>query len=302
VDGKKLTEIINSTHENIKYLPGTPLPHNVIADPNLETTVKGANILIFVLPHQFLEKTCTQIKNFLGSDVKAISLTKGMGVGDDGPILLSSIISQHLGGVDCSVLMGANVANEVAKEVFSEATVGYNILENGVLFQKLFHASYFHVAISNDVPGVELCGATKNVVAVAAGLSDGLGYGGNTKAAVIRIGLLEMKKFARHFFPKVKDDTFFESCGIADLLVTCLEGRNRKVSEAFVKTGKSFQVLEDEMLNGQKLQGPLTSLDVHEILQKKNLINEYPLFNAVYMIAYQGKPADQLISLITENK
>jgi glycerol-3-phosphate dehydrogenase (NAD+) len=74
----------------------------------------------------------------------------------------------------------------------------------------------------------------------------------------MRIGLMEMKNFSKLFFPSVKDDTFFESCGIADIIVSCLEGRNRRCAEAFVKTGKSFKELENELLNGQKLQGTLT--------------------------------------------
>ena len=120
-----------------------------------------------------------------------------------------------------------------------------------------------------DVAGVSLCGALKNVVAVAAGLSDGLGYGNNTKAAIMRIGLLETMNFCLEFFPDVRPETFLqESAGVADLITTCescahglgcgpradppgLGGRNRKCAEAYVKTRKPFDVLEREMLGGQ---------------------------------------------------
>merc|ERR1711920_908276 len=122
--------------------------------------------------------------------------------------------------------------------------------------------------MGDDIAGVELCGALKNVVALGAGFCDGLGYGGNTKAALIRIGLQEMKAFIRYFYPDVKDATFLESCGVADLITTCYGGRNRKCAEAFAKTGKSWDVIEKELLNGQKLQGTLTAKEVHEVLSR----------------------------------
>lgn len=111
----------------------------------------------------------------------------------------------------------------------------------------------------------------QNIVATGAGFVDGLGLGDNTKAAVIRLGLMEMIKFVDVFYPGSKLSTFFESCGIADLITTCYGGRNRRVAEAFVKSGKSIKELEDELLNGQKLQGPYTAEEVNFMLKNKNM-------------------------------
>lgn len=111
----------------------------------------------------------------------------------------------------------------------------------------------------------------QNIVACGAGFVDGLNLGDNTKAAVIRLGLMEMTKFVDVFYPGSKLSTFFESCGVADLITTCYGGRNRKVSEAFVKTGQSIKQLEDSMLNGQKLQGPITAEEVNYMLKTKNM-------------------------------
>ena len=109
---------------------------------------------------------------------------------------------------------------------------------------------------------------------MAAGFSDGLGYGDNTKSAVIRIGLKEMIRFIRTFYPEgTQVSTFFESCGVADLITTCYGGRNRRVSEAFVKTGKSLDDLEKELLNGQKLQGFQTASEVMLLLKNKGQID-----------------------------
>ena len=202
---------------------------------------------------------------------RAISLIKGVDVEKKGLHLISDIIKDSLNGMDVSVLMGANLANEVAQEQFSEATIGAYNQENGIIFRDLFHSDYFRIRVIRDVHGVELCGALKNVVALAAGFVDGLGMGENTKAAIIRIGLDEMRRFCQINHETVQDQTFFESCGVADLITTCYGGRNRRVAEAKVKTGKSIEVLETEMLNGQKLQGPPTSVEIYNYLTAHNL-------------------------------
>jgi len=211
------------------------------------------------------------MKGHLNPKARAISLIKGVDVEKKGLHLISDIIKESLGGMDVSVLMGANLANEVAQEQFSEATIGCYNQENGNIFRDLFHSNYFRIRVIKDVHGVELCGALKNVVALAAGFVDGLGMGENTKAAIIRIGLDEMRRFCQINHETVKDQTFFESCGVADLITTCYGGRNRRVAEAKVKTGKSIEILEAEMLNGQKLQGPPTAFEIYNFLVAKNL-------------------------------
>eukprot|EP00794_Sanderia_malayensis_P003849 gene3849-4385_t len=183
---------------------------------------------------------------------------------------MSEVIEECL-GIKCSVLMGANLANEVANEKFTETTIGCNDTTQWDVWKNLFHCSYFKVNVVEDAHTVELCGALKNIVAVGAGLVDGLGYGENTKAAIIRLGMIEMKLFANTFYDNVKESTFLESCGIADLIATCYGGRNRKVAEAYVRTGKTLEVLEEELLNGQKLQGPHTAHQVNILLKSRNM-------------------------------
>merc|ERR1719198_1853660 len=140
------------------------------------------------------------IKASCAPGVKALSAIKGIDFNDEGIVLISDIIRTEL-GADCSVLMGANVANEMASDAFCETTIGYKDTTNGMLFQKAFDCPSFKVGTVQDTVGVELCGALKNIVAIGAGFCDGLGYGGNTKAAIIRIGLKEMIKFCKMFYP-----------------------------------------------------------------------------------------------------
>ncbi|KAK1165989.1 glycerol-3-phosphate dehydrogenase [NAD(+)], cytoplasmic-like [Acipenser oxyrinchus oxyrinchus] len=298
VNGKKLTEIINSEHENVKYLPGHKLPKNVVAVPDVAEASTGADILVFVVPHQFISKLCDQIKPKIKPGTFGISLIKGVDEGPDGLKLISNIIREKL-EIEVSVLMGANIASEVADEKFCETTIGCRNVQHGQIFKELFQTPNFRITVVEECDTVELCGALKNIVAVGAGFCDGLGLGDNTKAAVIRLGLMEMVAFAKLFCKgTVTSVTFLESCGVADLITTCYGGRNRKVAEAFVKTKKSIEELEKEMLNGQKLQGPQTSAELYKILKNKNMVNKFPLFTAVYLICFEGRPVQEFITCL----
>uniref|UniRef100_A0A493T656 Glycerol-3-phosphate dehydrogenase [NAD(+)] n=2 Tax=Anas platyrhynchos platyrhynchos TaxID=8840 RepID=A0A493T656_ANAPP len=269
-----------------------------VAEPDLLKACAGADVLLFVVPHQFIGKVCEQLKGHVKKDAIGMSLIKGVDEGPDGLRLISDIIHEKL-GIEMSVLMGANIANEVAEEKFCETTIGCKNAQYGQILKELMQTPNFRVTVVQEADTVEICGALKNIVAVAAGFCDGLGFGDNTKAAVIRLGLMEMIGFAKLFCKgPVTPSTFLESCGVADLITTCYGGRNRKVAEAFAKTGKSIEQLEKEMLNGQKLQGPQTSAELHRILKSKNMVEKFPLFTAVYQICYEGKPVTDVIKCL----
>jgi glycerol-3-phosphate dehydrogenase (NAD+) len=299
IDGKPLTEIINETHENVKYLKGAKLGPNVVAVPDIAKAVEGATMVVFCLPHQFLKPMVPAIKSAVAKNVKCVSAIKGIDFDEKGIVLISDIIRSEL-NTDCSILMGANVANDMATDAFCETTIGYKNADNGELFRLAFDDAALKVGTVQDTVGVELCGALKNIVAIGAGFCDGLGYGGNTKAAIIRIGLKEMIKFCKTFYPRagIQDDTFLQSCGVADLMTTCYGGRNRKCAEAFAAAGKrrTLEEIEKELLGGQKLQGTLTAKEVNHILKMKGMEDDFPFFTTVYKICYEDAP----LSAITE--
>ena len=298
INGKKLTEIINETHENVKYLPGHKLPPNVVAVPDVVEAAKDADILIFVVPHQFIRTLCSTLLGKIKPTAIALSLIKGFDQAEGGGIeLISHIITRQL-SIKCAVLMGANLAGEVADEKFCETTIGCNDSRMKPILRDLIQTEYFRVVVVDDEEAVEVCGALKNIVACGAGFVDGLGLGDNTKAAVIRLGLMEMIKFVDVFYPGSKLSTFFESCGVADLITTCYGGRNRRICEAFVKTGKSIKQLEDELLNGQKLQGPFTAEEVNFMLKTRNMEDKFPLFTAIFRICSGQLEAKELINCI----
>ncbi|KIZ06786.1 glycerol-3-phosphate dehydrogenase(NAD+) [Monoraphidium neglectum] len=252
---------------------------------------------------------CKQLIGKIKRDAIAVSLTKGMRVRTDGPQLISQMVSKYL-NIDCSVLMGANIAKDIGAEqarrrgVLSEAVIGFASLENALVLKKLFQTKYFRISLLPDVAGAEMCGTLKNIVALAAGFVDGLGLGPNSKATIMRQGLIEMRAFSKALYPTIRDETFFEPCGMADLIATCYGGRNRLVAEAFTKAAmagapKSFDALEAELLNGQKLQGVLTSNEVQEILKARDWEADYPLFTTVNRIVSGAVPPSAVTDFMT---
>ncbi|KAF2720649.1 glycerol-3-phosphate dehydrogenase [Polychaeton citri CBS 116435] len=353
---QKLTELINGLHENVKYLPGIPLPHNIVANPDAGDTVRDATILIFNLPHQFIGRVCDGLKGKIVPYARGISCIKGVEVSDKGCELFSDSIGEKL-GIYCGALSGANIATEVALEKWSETTVAYDppsmdskhptphetptgsprgsslnltalsghatgeiISPKGkktkllalpseypplthANVKKLFHRPYFHVRMVSDVAGVSLGGALKNIVAVAAGFVEGLGWGNNAKAAVMRVGILEEVKFGKMFFASsVKTETFTEeSCGVADLITTCSGGRNFRCAKMSIEEKKPIGEIEERELNGQKLQGTSTAYEVNEFLAKQGLEGEFPLFTAVWSIL-EGKHKPEDIPALIERE
>jgi glycerol-3-phosphate dehydrogenase (NAD+) len=274
---------------------------------------------------------------------RGISCIKGVEVSDEGCQLFSESIGHEL-GIYCGALSGANIANEVAQEKWSETTVAYdppkmdskhptpqgtpkgsqldltklnvdgeNPSKKPKLQQKmqplpseypplhhanmkkLFHRPYFHVRMTDDVAGVSLGGALKNVVALAAGWVDGLGWGDNAKAAVMRVGIMEEVRFGKMFFAdSTRTETFTEeSCGVADLITSCSGGRNFRCAKMSVAEGKPIGEIEERELNGQKLQGTSTAYEVYSFLCKEGKEKEFPLFTAVRnVLEGVNKPED----------
>lgn len=307
VNGRNLTEIINVDHENVRYLPGVKLPENLKANPSLVETARDADLLVFNLPHQFLPRICKQLKGHVKPGCRAISCLKGLEVTKSGCKLLSTVITEEL-GLECGALSGANLAGEIARGKWSETTVAYRIPADyrgdgrdvdHKLLKEAFHRKYFHVRVIEDVAGVSVAGALKNIVALALGFVEGLGWGDNAKAAIMRIGLMETIKFSELFFPDSEAATFTrESAGVADLITTCSGGRNVKVGRHMAKTGDDPVTAEKKLLNGQSSQGIITAKEVHELLVNVSKTADFPLFEATYQILFGGEKMENLPALL----
>lgn len=355
----KLTELINSLHENVKYLPGIALPTNVVANPSLQDAVRDSSILVFNLPHQFIANVCKQLKGHILPFARGISCIKGVNVTDDGVSLFSEWIGDGL-GIYCGALSGANIASEIAAEKWSETTIAYDPppMDNSrnptprtrspvapgfdlsitaadgegagavhrdargrasktrltpvppeyppldhETFSALFHRPYFHVSMVYDVAGVSLSGALKNIVALAAGFVDGRGWGDNAKAAVMRVGLMEMVKFGKEFFGETVESATFteESAGVADLITSCSGGRNFRCAKMAVERGVSVEEVERTELDGQMLQGTSTAREVNSFLKARGKERDYPLFTAVIGILDGKYEVDDIPSLVAKS-
>jgi glycerol-3-phosphate dehydrogenase (NAD+) len=170
VNGQNLTEIINNTRENVKYLRGIYIPQNVIAIPDLLEVVRDSNVLLFVLPHAFLPAILQQIKDHVSPSTICVSFIKGVQVTTEGKLIrYSEVIQKELGVSNVAVVMGANVAKDIAQDSFAETTVAALDEEVRRIVAGLFHSDTFRAQTTDDISTVELCGALKNVVALGAG-------------------------------------------------------------------------------------------------------------------------------------
>ncbi|KAK8126496.1 glycerol-3-phosphate dehydrogenase-like protein [Apiospora kogelbergensis] len=330
---QKLTHIINKYHENVKYLPGIKLPSNLIANPSVVDAVKDSSILIFNLPHQFIDRVSSQIKGKIVPFARGISCIKGVHVTDEGISLFSEWIGDGL-GIYCGALSGANIASEIAAEKWCGTTIAYDPrpwtrratqsapnlsitpladmqhkdargrTSKTKLVPLLFERPYFLVSMVSDVAGVSLGGALKNIVALGAGFVVGLGLGDNAKSEIVRRGLLEMIKFGKEFFKEtVQPETFtIESAGVADLITSCSSGRNFRCASHAVEQGVSVAEIEAKELNGQKLQGTTTAMEVHSFLKVHNMEKDYPLFTAVNDIIEGKNTYQDLLQLINKRR
>uniref|UniRef100_A0A7S2HCX9 Glycerol-3-phosphate dehydrogenase [NAD(+)] n=1 Tax=Haptolina brevifila TaxID=156173 RepID=A0A7S2HCX9_9EUKA len=313
--GARLSQVINERHENVKYLPGVALPSNVVAEPDLVKAAHEATLVLIAIPQQFIHRGLfSNIVAGCAPNCRYLSLVKGLSFKehmtsdefdaltvDLVPTLVSLQIQRETNGASVSVLMGANVATEVANDEFCEATIGVSEMEAGKVWFRLLNRPNFRVNVVTDVEGVEVCGGLKNVVAMAAGFCDGLKLGGNAKAAIVRIGLEELRRFGKHVF-NAQESTFFESCGVGDVLTSCYStsGRHRLCAEAFASThaGRSWADIEREKLGGQSLADLDALQNLITYLRCKGVASsKYPLFSLVHSIAFEGRPASEITML-----
>ncbi len=327
----ELRDKINETHENSEYLPGAKIPPNVIACSELSTVVNGADVVILAVPHQYITDEMISVirerTNQSAETVHVVSLVKGIYLydGDGGGIeeekkggtaflvRVSERLHESLNKKDLvsngaaiagpfftiSVLMGANVYDQMGRDEFAEATLGCPTSDT-VVYQTFHDMDRYNISMTRDVAGVELCAVLKNVVALGVGFAVGQDLGSNTKAAIIRRGLKETMKFAKTYAQNVKNDTFFESAGIADLMTTCFAGRGQRLSAAFVQNNgeKSWRELEKEVLGGHQIPDWHNVQMVYKFLAAENTTHLFPFFSVVYEIGFAKAPPSRIVEVL----
>jgi len=249
----EIAEGINSDRHNPVYLPDIHLPECVVASPDVAEVVSGAEAVIVVTPSHGVRSTAGEFADALGPDTPIVSLAKGV---EQGTLMrMTQVIADVVGGEHrLAALSGPNHAEEVSRGVPSATVVAAYDEEIARLFQEIFMAPTFRVYTNSDVIGVELCGASKNVVAVAAGVSDGLGYGDNSKASLMTRGLAEMSRLGRCL--GANPLTYLGLAGVGDLIATCTSphSRNRGLGEHVARGGtvESFTVETHMVAEGAK--------------------------------------------------
>lgn len=270
--------------ENKKFLPGIKIPRTIKFTCDVNTACEGANIIIFAIPSRFLRDVLVKNKKALKeSDAGFVSVVKGLE--QRSLKRMSEVIFEVLGKKDLVILSGPSIALEVARLV---PTTVVAASENESLARKVrdvFRTERFRVYTNNDVAGVELGGALKNIIAIAAGISDGLGFGANTKASILTRGLLEMMRLGVAM--GASEDTFKGLSGLGDLITTCVskEGRNRGFGEAIGKGKKPDEILKTSLM---EIEGAWSVKAALDLGKKHNL--DLPITQQVYSVIFENKP------------
>lgn len=279
-----IADTINSDHRNPRYLTDVRLHDGIRATDSPETALKSCNIVVMAVPSHVTRKTLINIKPFVAGQPYFVSVTKGF----EGESLMrmSQVIAEELPerNANVAVLSGPNHAEEVGEHIPSATVISSLSNETAVLLQETFMTSYFRVYTNPDIIGVELGGAIKNVIAIAAGISDGLGYGDNTKASLMTRGLAEMTRLG--MAAGARQETFSGLSGVGDLIATCTSrhSRNRAVGETIAR-GAGLSELNKDMR--MVAEGIRSSEGVCRLAKKLGV--EMPISNAVREIIYQSK-------------
>jgi len=285
-------QTVRQTEENKTYLPGVSIPKSIQWTSNKETAVEGADLVVLVVPSRFYKPVVESFKPYLSTDVLIVSATKGL---DEQTYERMSTVAEKILNRPIAVLSGPSHAEEVARGIPSAVTIAHQDLSIAEKIQPFFINDTFRVYTLDDPIGVELGGALKNVIAIAAGIGDGMGFGDNSKAALMTRGLAETTRLGVALGAQA--ETFSGLSGIGDLMVTCMSrhSRNRGVGERLGK-GESLQ----EIMASMKM----VAEGVWNCQAAKDLANKLgvsvPITEQVAAVVHQGKdPRQAVLDLMT---
>lgn len=273
-----------------------PISSDIIFEKDLEFCVKGADMLIMAVPSIYTRATARQVSAFYEEGQIIVNVAKG--IEEHTLKLLTEQIEEEIPSAIITVLSGPSHAEEVARKLPTTCVVGAKSLEVAKVVQNTFMSNVFRVYTSPDIIGIEVGGALKNVIALAAGISDGLGYGDNAKAAIITRGIAEIARLGVVMGGNIK--SFYGLSGIGDLVVTCvsMHSRNRR---AGILIGKGYR-MEDAMKEvAMVVEGVYSAKAAYELSQKYNV--SMPIIEEVIAILFEGKDAKTVVdSLMLREK
>lgn len=275
--------------ENVPLLPGVPIPEQVLITGQLDAAIAGADLYIAAIPTVYLRSTLQPVANQLDRRIPILSLAKGV---EQSTFLHPTEILREMTGVDrVAVLCGPSHAEEVARSKPTSVVAASRDADLARWVQLHFATDRFRIYTNADVVGVEVAAALKNVIGIAAGINDGLGFGDNSKSALLTRGLVEMSRFGVAL--GAEPATFYGLAGLGDLMTTCVSphGRNRRVGVRLAQGEKLGDILAStEMV----AEGVYTTRSVYE--RSAALGIEMPIVAEIYRVLYEGKSPVQAVN------
>ncbi|MBQ1193567.1 MAG: NAD(P)H-dependent glycerol-3-phosphate dehydrogenase [Lachnospiraceae bacterium] len=281
-------EMLDKEREHKSKLPGVKLSDEMIFTTNLEKAIKDKDILVLAVPSSFTRTTANKMKTFVSDKQIIVNVAKG--IEESTLMTLSQVIEDEIPQADVAVLSGPSHAEEVGRGIPTTIVVGATSRNTAEYIQNIFMSDVFRVYTSPDVLGIELGAALKNVVALAAGIADGLGYGDNTKAALITRGMTEIARLGMKMGGRF--ETFCGLSGIGDLIVTCasMHSRNRRAG-ILIGQGKTMKEAMDEVK--MVVEGVFSAKAAMELAKKYDV--EIPIIEQVNEVLFNGKSAESAV-------
>ena len=293
---------LDSDRENKKYLPGISFPENLTTHSDLEKCIKKSSTIVMVIPSHGFRDVFFKCLPLISPGVNIVSAVKGIEnktLKTMTQVMDEVIIEQKCKkrGLNVGVLSGPSFAEEVARNVPTAVTIGFRQKEKAIEIQQIFASKTFRVYTSTDVIGLEISAALKNIIAIATGVCDGLGYGINTRAALITRGLSEIMRLGMAL--NAKKETFSGLSGLGDLILTCTGdlSRNRTVG---IKLGEGKTLVQVKQEMRMVAEGIKTTQSVFDL--SRNLNVEMPILEQVYNILYKGKDCAQAVQDLLERQ
>lgn len=288
------TDRLNRDRENKEFLPGISFPDNITCTHDMKECIENAEVIVTAAPSPATRTTAKQMAPFVKNGQIIVNISKGL----EGELRLSEVYKSEIPQADVAVLSGPSHAEEVSRKIPTTVVIASKSKESAEFLQDVFMTEHFRVYTSSDVIGVELGGALKNVIALCAGISDGLGYGDNTKAALITRGMAEMSRLGVAMGADAA--TFAGLSGIGDLIVTGTSTLSRNHT-AGTLLGQGLSLEETLKKVHMVVEGVNTATAAYELAKKYGVTT--PIIDQAYAVLYQGvNPRDAVNNLMTRRK
>lgn len=281
-------DMLKKEREHKEKLPGVKLPEDMLLTSDLDVAVKGRKLLVMAVPSSFVRSTANSLRQIAAPGQIIVNVAKG--IEEKTLMTLSQIIEEEVPQAEVAVLSGPSHAEEVGRGIPTTIVVGAHRKKTAEYIQNLFMNEVFRVYTSPDILGIELGAALKNVVALAAGIADGLGYGDNTKAALITRGIAEIARLGTAMGGKF--ETFCGLSGIGDLIVTCasMHSRNRR---AGILIGKGYTMEEAMAEVKMVVEGVYSAKAAMSLAHKYDV--QLPIIEQVNAVLFEQKPAAEAV-------